>query len=99
MDYNKSNIAVITLRNKVIALSRFVLVRYFPNIIPFYMITEFPKSGGTWLGQLLSSYFDIPFPRNTFPKFRKSIVHGHFLPAKSSGDIKKIFFLVRDGRD
>ncbi|MCK5221143.1 MAG: sulfotransferase domain-containing protein, partial [Candidatus Aminicenantes bacterium] len=59
----------------------------------------FPRSGGTWLGQLLSAYLDIPFPRNTFPKYCRSIVHGHFLPAGSSGNINKIFFLVRDGRD
>ena len=86
-------------KNKVINGSRYMLVQKLPGLFPFYLVTEYPKSGGTWLGQLISGYFDIPFPRNTYPKFGMSLVHGHFLPSSRSDKIKKILWLVRDGRD
>ncbi len=85
--------------NKIIAGLRYMIVHKLPGLFPFYLVTEYPRSGGTWLGQLISGYSDIPFPRNTFPKFGMSLVHGHYLPSSGSEKIKKILWLVRDGRD
>ncbi len=62
------------------------------------VLVEYPKSGGTWLGQLVSEYLDIPFPRNEFPVMKKSLMHGHYLP-KHIGKNNKVIYLVRDGRD
>jgi hypothetical protein len=46
-----------------------------------YLVNEYPKSGGTWLGQMLAEVFQIPFPRNRLPVFRSAIMHGHYLNA------------------
>lgn len=63
------------------------------------ILVEYPKSGGTWLGQLVSEYLDIPFPRNKFPTTKRSLFHGHYLPKNRIVKNKKIILLVRDGRD
>lgn len=63
------------------------------------LIVEYPKSGGTWLGQLTSDYFRISFPRNRFPVIGRSVFHSHYLPKWRIPKNKKILFLVRDGRD
>lgn len=61
-----------------------------------YVVTEYPKSGGTWLSQLLSSSLDVPYPRNRLPMFESSVIHGCFL---GSGKNNKTIVLNRDGRD
>ena len=63
------------------------------------LLVEYPKSGGTWLGQLVSNYLKIPFPRNKFPLTQRSFFHSHYLPKYRIPKNKKIIFLVRDGRD
>ncbi len=61
------------------------------------LLTEYPKSGGTWLGNLLSDYLDLPFPRHRFPGFSPSVLHGHN-PYSSRFD-NRCVVLHRDGRD
>lgn len=60
------------------------------------IINEFPKSGGTWLGQMLSELLSLPFPRNCIPMSNEVILHGHYI-----NNIKrdKTIVLWRDGRD
>ncbi|MDX2464375.1 MAG: sulfotransferase domain-containing protein [Porticoccus sp.] len=60
------------------------------------IINEFPKSGGTWLGQMLSDLLLLPFPRNRIPTSSKVILHGHYI-----NNIKrdKTIIVWRDGRD
>ena len=94
-----SSFIINTARNKMINGSRFFLVNYFPKFLNSYLLVEYPKSGATWLGQLISSYLNIPFPRNRFPVLRESMIHGHYLPKKNFKEFKKIFYMVRDGRD
>jgi len=43
------------------------------------LVTEFPKSGGTWLSEMLSELTDLPFPQNRLPGIRSSIFHGHYI--------------------
>jgi hypothetical protein len=64
--------------------------------LPIYIVNEYPKSGGTWVCQILSDYLDLPFPRNQFPKIQSSIIHGHYLYFPT---LKNIFIVIRDGRD
>jgi len=66
------------------------------SILPLYIVTEYPKSGGTWFSQMISEYLGLPFPRNQIPKLRSSIMHGHYLYFPS---LKNIFVVFRDGRD
>lgn len=81
-------------------LNGFLRILYVKGYLsPFfdsYVITEYPKSGGTWLSQLLSSSLEIPYPRNKLPEFKNSVVHGCFL---KSGLNNKTIVLNRDGRD
>jgi len=77
-------------------------IRYVYIFSPFtnlIIINEYPKSGGTWLGLMLSSILNIPFPRNRFPLLSgKQIFHGHYLNLPH-GFNKKIIIVWRDGRD
>ncbi len=78
------------------AASRLALIHCFSGFFPLYIINEYPKSGGTWLGQMLADAMDVPFPRNRLPILRSSILHGHYL---WSGFMKNVVIIWRDGRD
>ncbi len=60
------------------------------------LVTEFPKSGGTWFCQMLEQATGIPFPRNVSPNFEEAIMHGHNIYHKNYG---KVICILRDGRD
>lgn len=60
------------------------------------LVSEFPKSGGSWLCQMLSEALEIPFPRNKRPIFDECILHGHHLYHFRFG---KMIGVIRDGRD
>lgn len=77
-------------------LTRYVLVHFFSSYFPLYIVNEYPKSGGTWVSQMLSDYLKVPFPKNQFPKLQSSIMHGHYL---HSPTMKNVFVVLRDGRD
>lgn len=82
---------------KAYALKRKLLWHFFSKPLGIYLIAEYPKSGGTWYGQMLSDYFDLPFPRNTAkPKIEKCVLHGHEL---YKGYKAPCSILLRDGRD
>lgn len=66
------------------------------NLIDYYVVTEYPKSGGTWLSQMLSTGLDVPFPRNRLPALQSSLLHGHF---QNKWNIKRPVIMWRDGRD
>lgn len=66
------------------------------GMLGYCLVNEYPRSGGSWLGQMLARVFGMPFPRNRLPMLRPSIMHGHYLHA---WNIKKAVILWRDGRD
>lgn len=84
--------------NKIEQLLRLTYLNLITPLNKSVVLVEFPKSGGTWLGQLVSEYLEIPFPRNKFPSTKTSLFHGHYLP-KHISKKNKIIFLARDGRD
>jgi len=77
-------------------LIRAGLVHLLSGALPLYVVNEFPKSGGTWVGQMLGRALDVPFPRNRLPVFRPSIMHGHYLSPRG---MKNVVVAWRDGRD
>src|SRR5215218_4348355 len=77
-------------------LIRASMVHLLSGVVPLYVVNEFPKSGGTWVGQMLGHALGVPFPRNRFPVFRSSIMHGHYL--KGWG-MRNVVVSWRDGRD
>lgn len=60
------------------------------------VVNEFPKSGGSWLSQMLSEALDLPFPRHRLPMMRSCILQTHTL---SPWNIRKAVVIWRDGRD
>ena len=58
-------------------------------------ISEFPRSGGTWLSKMLSELFHIPFPQKSLVPFVKCVEHAHY-PGPFN---KKTIVMIRDGRD
>lgn len=85
-----------TIGVKVDAFRRFLLwhnYSYRDNNNIF--VSEFPKSGGTWLCQLLNECTGIPFPRNQNLTKQPVIIHSHHLPL----DHRRCIHLQRDGRD
>ena len=77
-------------------LIRASMVHLLSGVVPLYVVNEFPKSGGTWVGQMLGRALGVPFPRNRLPVLRPSIMHGHYL---SPWGIKNAVVVWRDGRD
>src|ERR687898_3567402 len=78
------------------ALVRGGMVHLLSGPLGLYVINEFPKSGGTWVGQMLGRALGVPFPRNRLPAPRPSIMHGHYL---SPWGIRNVVVVWRDGRD
>lgn len=61
-----------------------------------YVVNEFPKSGGSWVSQMLSEALGVPFPRNRLPVFSSSILHGHMW---HKWNMHNVLMVWRDGRD
>ena len=67
------------------------------NQFPFYYVSEYPRSGGTWLGEMLAEYLDVPMPHQPLmPILRSAVLHNHW---GYSPRLKRVFYLYRDGRD
>ena len=67
------------------------------EFFPFYYVSEYPRSGGTWLGEMLAAYLKLPLPQQAVaPTFRSSVIHNHWGFSKR---LKRVFYLHRDGRD
>ena len=82
--------------HKFNAISRYFLAYGFSGIMPFYIVNEYPKSGGSWLSQMLAACLDVPYPRNRLPMLRPCILHEHFI---WPGILQNVVVVWRDGRD
>lgn len=81
---------------KIHAAHRWIVWKYLQPIYGHIRIAEFPKSGGTWLGQMLAHVSGLPFPRNTsLPLFNSCVQHSHAMGPSSH----KTILVVRDVRD
>lgn len=64
---------------------------------PFYYVSEYPKSGGTWLSKMLGDVLQIPVPqRSIFPSGCSSVLHNHW---GYDPRFRRVAYLFRDGRD
>lgn len=78
------------------ALARRLLSTLGSGVLPVYVVTEHPRSGGTWFAQMLAAHLGLPFPRNRIPPIRSCVIHGHF---GYSPRLRNVFVVIRDGRD
>lgn len=83
-------------RGKLFAVRHKAYVRGLSRVAPFYLVNEFPKSGGTWLAQMLAQAIDLPFRRNEPIRLEAAITHGHFI---SPLGLANTLVLWRDPRD
>lgn len=82
--------------HKTNGLLRYCLAHTATKIFPLFVVNEYPKSGGSWVGEMVSDALHIPFPRNRFPLLCSSILHGHMMHA---WNMHNILIVWRDGRD
>ena len=82
---------------KLNGAARLAVVRGATNLFARpLVITEYPKSGGTWLSQMLSEALAIPYPRNRLPHLSSQVIHGCYLDVHRNIDTLVVW---RDGRD
>lgn len=84
------------LRSRAFAVRHKAFVRLLSGVMPYYLVNEFPKSGGTWLAQMLSDALGVPFRRNRPIRLERSVTHGHFLDPRG---LRNVVVLWRDPRD
>lgn len=84
------------LSKKIAAVKRLYMWHYASKKLGLILVSEYPKSGGTWYCQMLAEYLQLPYPRNRMPKLEQSILHGHSL---YSPHFNNPVCVVRDGRD
>ncbi len=73
------------------------VARHMPSMCPFIMVSEFPRSGGNWIRDMLGDCLQLPVPRfSLLPMTFSGLGHSH-----SALPIEKIpsVYVVRDGRD
>ncbi|TCJ30208.1 sulfotransferase domain-containing protein [Nocardioides jejuensis] len=62
-----------------------------------YLASGYPKSGTSWLGQLMGTYLDLPHPQNySMPIAMASVLQNHWLYDER---FPKSAYVCRDGRD
>ncbi len=81
---------------KINGLLRYALAHTLTRCFPMYVVNEYPRSGGSWVGEMLSDVFGVPFPRNRLPIIGPSILHGHMM---HSWNMSNVLIVWRDGRD
>lgn len=76
--------------------TRQIAVRW-GDSFPFYYVSEYPKSGGAWLAQMVGDYLQLPFPRHILlPLGFSCVVQNHW---RCHPRLRRVFYLYRDGRD
>ena len=77
--------------------STIALTQLFGRQLGQLVVVEFPKSGGTWLKKMCSTYLDIPLAeRPMLPVIRTSLIHSH---TTWRWGLNNAVYLIRDGRD
>ncbi len=78
-------------------VKRMMMAHWCSRSLPLYLVTEFPKSGGTWYSQMLAECLELPFARNhNSPKFESCVMSGVHLYHRR---LHNVSVVMRDGRD
>ena len=89
-----------TIRQHMIRASHYAtwfLGTRFPKAIPLVFVVAYPRSGTTWVTQLVADYLQLPFPKlSLLPVGFPAVVHGHDRVWKS---YPRGIYVLRDGRD
>ncbi|MBK1732617.1 sulfotransferase domain-containing protein [Thiococcus pfennigii] len=73
------------------------LASHYGEEFGMWYVIEYPKAGGTWLTHMVADYLALPFPQHSLlPVTFKAVLQAHW---KYTPGLKRVFYLVRDGRD
>ncbi len=76
--------------------TKFVGARW-GEFFPFHYICEYPKSGGTWIGKMVSDVLQLPFPEHAMsPMAFSCVIHSHWTYQPK---FQRVVYVYRDGRD
>ncbi|MBN2906943.1 MAG: sulfotransferase domain-containing protein [Rhodobacteraceae bacterium] len=79
------------------ARGNYEFARHRPGRAPFIVLTEFPRSGGNWIRDMLGDALQLPVPRfSRLPVTFRAIIHNHDHRVIDGHDI---VYVLRDGRD
>lgn len=74
-----------------------LIAHYYGTRIGFVYVGGYPKSGTTWLSQMISHYMDIPYvDPYFFPLTFPGVVHNHWI---YHPNLDHSIYIMRDGRD
>ena len=74
-----------------------VIGMYWGETFPFYYVSEYPKSGGSWLGKMVADCLRIPYPEGQiFPAGFRCVIHNHW---RYNPRFRRVLYVYRDGRD
>ncbi len=74
-----------------------IIGMHWGDSFPFYYVSEFPKSGGTWTARMIADYLQLPFPQySILPIGFSAVIQNHWAYHPK---FKRVFYLYRDGRD
>lgn len=69
----------------------------YAKTFPMYFVVGFPRSGTSWLSDLVADYYNLPRPKHYYlPIAFGSVLHTHFKPSRR---FKNTFYIYRDGRE
>jgi len=70
---------------------------YYGEAFPQYFVSEYPRSGGTWLANMLSDYLRCARPgKSVLPIACRAVLHNHWAYHPR---LRRVVYLMRDGRD
>ena len=70
---------------------------HFGEAWPQYFVSEFPRSGGSWLANMLADYQRCARPgTSVVPIGCRAVIHNHW---SYHPKLKRVVYLMRDGRD
>ncbi len=73
------------------------LARHLGDRLGYFLISEYPKSGGTWFGKMAAEVIQIPYPEHSvLPIGCPSVIHNHW---RFDRRFRRCWYLCRDGRD
>lgn len=69
----------------------------FPEAVPMVMLSGYPKSGTTWMAQMISDYLQLPMPQHSLLPLAHACVLQTHRPLHANWP--RCVYTIRDGRD